>query len=53
MVEENGVHIENHEPATSKLANFITYCCIVWARFERIALVVIGTDYIGSFISNY
>jgi hypothetical protein len=24
LVEENGVHRENHGPATSKLANFIS-----------------------------
>ena len=28
MVEENGVHRENHGPAISKLANFITYIYI-------------------------
>jgi hypothetical protein len=53
LVEEHGVHRENHEPVTSKLANFITSCCIIWTRFEFITLVVIGTDYIGSCISNH
>jgi hypothetical protein len=39
------------------LTNFITYSCIEytspWAGFEFTILVVIGTDCIGSCISNY
>jgi len=46
---------ENHRPATSHWQN-ITLCCIeytlLWAGFELVALVVIGTDWIGS-KSNY
>jgi hypothetical protein len=39
------------------LTNFITYCCIEhtspWRGFELTTLVVIGTDCIGSYKSNY
>jgi hypothetical protein len=39
------------------LTNFITYCCIEytspWVGFELTTSVVIGTDYIGSYKSNY
>ena len=39
------------------LTNFITQCCIEytspWAGFELTTLVVIGTDCIGSYKSNY
>ena len=40
-----------------KLTNFITYRCIEytspWMGFELTALVMIGTDCLGSFTSNY
>ena len=41
---------------SKSLTNFITYCCIEYnlpsAGFELTILVVIGTDYTGSCISN-
>jgi len=58
LVEETGVIRENHRPVTSKsLTNFITKYCIEytspWMGFKFTKLVVIGTDYIGSYKSNY
>jgi hypothetical protein len=38
---------------TGKLYHIMFICCIAWARFELITLVVIGTDCIGSCKSNY
>ena len=43
------------KPPTSRksLTNFITKCCIEYTGFELTTLVVICTDFTGSFKSNY
>jgi hypothetical protein len=48
LVEENGVHRENHGPATSHWQT-LSHNVV----FELKTLVVIGTDCIGSCKSNY
>jgi ABC-type sulfate transport system permease subunit len=55
LVEETGVHGENHRPAVSdKFYHIILYRVhLPWVGFELITLVVIGTDCIGSYKSNY
>ena len=50
LMEETGVPGENH---SKSLTNFITYCCIEYTGFKLTTLVVIGTDCIGSYKSNY
>ena len=56
LAEEARVPGENHRPAANHWQT-ITYCYIEytspWVRFELITLVVIGTGFVGSCISNY
>ena len=50
LVEETGVHEENHRPVaqvTEKLYHIMLY------RVQLTTLVLIDTDYTGSRISNY
>jgi hypothetical protein len=56
LVDETVVHGENHWPAAShdKLYQIILYWVhLTWAGFQLKTLVVIGTDCIGSYKSNY
>jgi hypothetical protein len=57
LVEEIGRIRRKPLTCHKSLTNFITYCCIEyilsWAGLELTALVVIGTDCIGSGKSNY
>ena len=50
LVEETGVPRENHRPVES---HWRTLSHIAWAGFEFTTSVVIGTDCIGSYKSNY
>jgi hypothetical protein len=51
LEEETGVPGENHRPATSHIMLYRVH--IGWEGFELTALVVIGTDWIDSYKSNY
>jgi hypothetical protein len=56
LVGKTGVPVENHRPAASywKLVHILLYQVhLAWVGFELTTLVVIGTDYIGSYNSNY
>jgi hypothetical protein len=56
LVEETGVSGENHRPVAShwQFYHIMFYWVhLAWAGFELTKLVVIGTDCIGSFKSNY
>ena len=56
LVEETGVHHENHRPVqvTDKLYRLMLYQVHLHrAGFELTTLVVIGSDCIGSCKSNY
>jgi hypothetical protein len=55
LLEETGVHGENHWSAVSdKFYHIMLYQVhLPWVGFELIMLVVIGTDCIGSYKSNY
>ena len=57
LVEETRVPGENHWSATSNWQTFITKCCIKYTSPEQGSnsqrKVVIGTDCIGSYKSNY
>ena len=56
MVEETGVSGENHRPAASHwqtLSHNVVSSTPTWAGFELTTLVVLGTDRIGSWKSNY
>ena len=57
LLARTGVHGENHGPAVSHwqtLSHVMLYQVhLVWARFEVTTLVVIGTDCIGIYKSNY
>jgi hypothetical protein len=53
LVEETGVPGENHQPVTSHWQTLWIKYTLLWAWFKLTTLLVIGTDCIGSFISNY
>ena len=57
LVEETGVHRNNHRTCCKSVTNIITQCCmkytLPWSGFKPTMLVVMGTDCIGSFKSNY
>ena len=56
LVDETGVSGENHRPVAShwQLYHIMFYWVhLAWAGIELTKLVVIGTDCIGSFKSNY
>jgi hypothetical protein len=56
LVEETGVPGENHRPVASHWQTWSHKCCIEYTKPEwdsNSALVVIGTDCIGSYKSNY
>ena len=48
---------QRKQPTCRKSLKTLSHCCIEytlqWAGFELTTLMVIGTDYIGSFKSNY
>ena len=54
LVEETGVPVENHQPAASHWQtlsyNVASNTC---ERFKLTTLVVIGTDFIGNYKSNF
>ena len=55
-MEENGVPGENHRPAASPWQTFhimLHQVHLGWVGLELTTLVVIGTDCIGSYKSNY
>ena len=52
LVEETGVPEENHRPVVSR-QNFLYRVHLALMEFELITLVMIGTDWIGSYKSNY
>ena len=53
LMEETGVHGENHSQITDKLYHIMLYTS-PWSRFEVTTSVVIGTDCrIGNCKSNY
>jgi hypothetical protein len=56
LVEETGVPGENHWPAAchwQTLSHNVVSSTLAWAGFEITTFVVIGTDCIGSYKSNY
>ena len=57
LVEETGVPRENHWSVTShwQTLSHIKLCRVhlIWAGFELTTLVVIGTDCVASYKSNY
>jgi hypothetical protein len=55
LVEETGVHRENHQPVTSHwqtLSHNVVSSTSHLSGFKPTTLVVIGTNYIGSCKSN-
>ena len=56
LVEGTGVPKENHRPAVSHWQTWshnLYRVDLAWAGFELTTLVVMGTDCIGSYKSNY
>jgi hypothetical protein len=56
LVEETGVPGENHWPAAchwQTVSHNVVSSTLAWAGFEITTFVVIGTDCIGSYKSNY
>ena len=53
LVEETGVPVENHRPAANFYHIMLYRVQLALAGFELTTFVVIGTDYIGSYKSNY
>ena len=57
FVEETGVPRKHHRPVASHVQalshNILYRVDLVWAEFELLMLVVIGTDCIGRYKSNY
>jgi hypothetical protein len=51
LVEETGVPGKNHQPAACHWMLYWVH--LAWVGFDLITLVVIGTDCIGSYKSNY
>jgi hypothetical protein len=53
LVEETGIPLETHWPAASYWQALLYRVYLAWSEFELTTVVVIGTDYIGSYKSNY